>query len=273
MGCPDHRATHRAFNFALCCHFSYFSHLGCAFLPAAEAIFAGLHAAFLPGSWATKLIPSRPCQPAFSAESSLLKAKPAHYLPMTSGVAGGCPFYHAQRIPMAFRMARRRIFNIPVFETRLVPPNPLSLVLLASLTNLMRFLLRHIYIIDCTFTLPILFHHVYLPRLLLDPSRLRYFSCLASSRVVHYTQSPWTLTYAVPPSVTTPSGVCCQRPFRTSPRDVLTPPCPASSRTVHSKFIPRTHCSAVLSSHTTSSDVCCQRLFRTLTLSCCPLLL
>ena len=264
---PDPRATHRALYFALGCHSSYFSHLGRAFIPAAEAIFARLHDFFLDGAWFTDLIPlqPRPSPPALSTESSLPTVQTAQYLPMTSAVTGSCPYNQAQRIPMAFRMARRRIFNIPVFETHLVLPNPLSLSFLASFTTLRRFTLRHIYIIDCTLTLSILFHQVYLPRLLLDPSRLRYFSCLASSRIVHYNLCPWTLTYAVPPSVTTPSSVCRQRPFRTSPRDVLTPHCPASSRTVHSNPIPRTHYSAVLSSHTTSSDVCCQRLVRTLT--------
>ena len=133
---------------------------------------------------------------------------------------------------------------LPAREPRLVTSKPLSPLFLSSLSTLTRFVRRHLYIVDCTCTLfaiyspdrptcipspalssirpifqrslrlglPIPLHYAHVPRLLYDYCRIRFFSCLTPSRIVHSPIKLWTHTHAVPPSHDTlpPSGVRCQ---------------------------------------------------------------
>jgi hypothetical protein len=123
----DPFATRRAYYFALHHHASYFTHLGRAFIPAADIIFSNLCDLFRQeGSYIFFLVP-RDFEyfrhPLVSTPHSMSTAQ---YLPVEVAMSRGGPFAYAQDLPMAFRMARRQLFGIPVFVSTLVTPKPFS---------------------------------------------------------------------------------------------------------------------------------------------------
>ena len=236
----DPLATQRAFYFSLRYHAAYFHHLGSAFVPAADFIFAEICRAFREGSHVFRPVPleySHVRSPTVSCPSLAPKAQ---YLPVDNALSRGGPFFYVHRLSMAFRMARRSIFNISVFKANMVPPKPLSRILLSSLTSLQCLLIRHTHLVEYTRTLSPSFHEAYIPRLLHDPCLLRYFSCLVPSRNVHSPLNSWIHSPTVPPSRTIS--------------------CIASSRNMHSSNNYRTHSSAVPPSRTTPPGVHRQRL-------------
>ena len=239
----DPFATRRDYYFALRHHSSYFSHLGRAFFPAADAIFSELCNLWCEGPGVFQLVPLD----YISARHPTFPTSPftasAQYLPVDAAMSRGGPFSYAQELPMAFRMARRSIFNIPVFKLILVPPQPLSRSLLSSLISLKCFLTRHINLVKYTLAFPSSFHQVYVPRLLHDPHLLRFFSCLVSSRNAHSPMDSRTLSPTTPPSRTLS--------------------CLVSSRKAHVALNSRTRSPAVLPSRTTPLGAYRQRTSRT----------
>ena len=214
----DPFATRRSYYFALRYHSSYFTHLGRAFIPAADILFRDLCDLFCEDpSYMFSFVPreyiffchppvSPPCPPR------------AQYLPVYAAMSRGGPFAYAQDLPMAFRMARRQIFGIPVFASTLATPQPFPHSFLSSFTKLKRFVLRHLHLV-------------------------RSLMCLTPSRSAPFIPYHWTHTHAALPSFTTPppgvrslrhfctcSRIVCslrslrlKRPFSTSSHVVLIP--------------------------------------------------
>ena len=243
----DPSAKRRAYYFALRYFSSYFTHLGRAFIPAADILFADLCDLFgAEGSYIFTPVPRDHFTLWRPTASSPSCPTLAQYLPVDVPISRGGPFAYAQHLPMAFRMARRQIFRIPVFVSTLVTPKPFPPLFHSSFLMLKRHVLRHVYIVRslwCFMPSRIAQHlprtqiPAMLPPLTTPPTGVRsqghFFSystsarspsCRASSRTVHYPH-PWTLIpFAFSPLTKSPRCVRFQRPFSTSPHVVLIPP-------------------------------------------------
>ena len=140
--------TYRSFCSAFCCHSSYFSHLGPAFLPAAKLIFTELYGFLCLDSRMVQSIgpTSIPiCHPACSSSLSTLAAQ---YLPLQVAMISGGPFAFVQEVDAALRTARRKIFNVPFYGVYLLQPTPFSPAFLSSFLTLQTFISCHLNIVN-----------------------------------------------------------------------------------------------------------------------------